>query len=562
MRVGIWGLIGVLFGLSLAVASTAHVVEGALEPERLMHGLEEHKVLERLALERLPHTLEGQVSGGFARSGVPDVEARQATQEVVELFSDLVPPDVLTEHVVALISELEGWLRGESSELVLHVSLREHVEEAVAIVKRRIRKSPAFRAFYHWQVDVLAERFVERRPELPLGLDLSAERARRFILELLPSRWVARSTALQLDRIAPFFLGDADGFELFLPLHQRAEDAELLVIELLREADIPTFVLDHLVAPRVRERLPEQAELPYGIVVTRAEILAVLDEAVSMPWIRKREEEILDETVGYLTGRTDALVIRVPLKSQKSRLTRIVSQLIDRKLAELIAKLPPCKPVQLLSAVNSPDILLKCRPPGAKLGAAKRALGLKVSVHVEREVAARIPDSWTYTEAQMRERVGEQTWDIIQRLRKGFRDGITIRDDELGADFTSASRLTREGITLGPELEPHLVDARAALVWLPTLHWVGGLVALLLALVLVATRKAWVIGVVCGVLALSLVSLRYVALGALAEAIPEASPQGLSGALAHSVDMWVGEVVAIWTVVALMAMAWTFIRRG
>ena len=116
--------------------------------------------------------------------------------------------------------------------------------------------------------------------------------------------------------------------------------------ELLLEADVHSFLVDDFIQDQLDEAL---VELPYGLVLTNAQITDGIIEVVPQDWLKEQVAGVLDEVTPYLVGKTDTFSVTIPLDERATSaitvtegwfLTSLEGGAYDYLLEEQIAPRP------------------------------------------------------------------------------------------------------------------------------------------------------------------------------------------------------------------------------
>ena len=166
----------------------------------------------------------------------------------------------------------------------------------------------------------------------------------------MPPQWVQQQVEYVLDEVTPYVVGERDTFEVNIQLSDRVEVALIEVKKLLRETDAYELLYDQVIAPEVKKRIGDGAELPFGVTITPDEVLDGLRRVAPPGWVSEQTEMVIGSAGPYLTGKTDSFTIEVSLVDNKREAEVVLAELADKKVTELIDSLPKCASVQEAAA--------------------------------------------------------------------------------------------------------------------------------------------------------------------------------------------------------------------
>ena len=153
--------------------------------------------------------------------------------------------------------------------------------------------------------------------DVPLNLGLTPESVSLNIKEVLPPDWLERNVTAVINAGVPYITGETDSFDITIAVDDRVEAATEVAKRLILGADIHAFLLDDVVEPELDKNAQVLAEdLPYGLVLTNAQILDGIRTVVPEDWLKDRIAEVIDEVTPYFTGKSDTFAIVIPLQDR------------------------------------------------------------------------------------------------------------------------------------------------------------------------------------------------------------------------------------------------------
>ena len=269
-------------------------------------------------------------------------------------------------------------------------------------VKALLRKADAFELLFERAVDPAVEGAVDI--DLPFNVPVSGDRLVQAVRTIVPPQWVQQQVEYVLDEVTPYVVGERDTFEVNIQLSDRVEVALIEVKKLLRETDAYELLYDQVIAPEVKKRIGDGAELPFGVTITPDEVLDGLRRVAPPGWVSEQAEMVIDSAGPYLTGKTDSFTIEVSLVDNKREAEVVLAELADKKVTELIDSLPKCVSVQEAAASLAGSLggLPTCIPPDLPVTELISRSGIDILRGVRQAALGPIPDNISFTDSQLR----------------------------------------------------------------------------------------------------------------------------------------------------------------
>ena len=360
-----------------------------------------------------------------------DIDFALVGDEAIAVARQILPPEWVQAQVEQVIQEAFPYVLGDTDEFMIAVPLADRIETAGEVIKESLRQGMAFSHLYD-EVTFLAVDEVMANPEqLPFGLNPQREELIQDLRTIAPKGWLLDQADHVIDQVVPYLAGRSERFAVTIVLTDRVDVAAKVIKDMVRKGNTHDFLLQEVITPAVEENLSLVNELPFGVELTSQEVLDAHADVLSEEWVQGRLEDILDSGVGYLTGRVDALEIRVPLADRKVMALEALDRLADQKLQNFINSLPECTLEQLEPKARTLNMKPDCRPPNVTYEQAKKALGIDISQGVRQSVGEKIPDEWVFTERQLRETLGEENVEVLDQVREWLSEGISFTDADL-----------------------------------------------------------------------------------------------------------------------------------
>lgn len=136
------------------------------------------------------------------------------------------------------------------------------------------------------------------------------------VKRVLPPEWIQANVEEVINQAVPYATGEADSFDITVRLDDRVEAAAEEAKLIIRNADIHTAVMDEIVRPNVVDSATGLLELPFGMSLTDAELLAGVQEIVPPEWVNAQVELILDGVTPYVVGKEENFSITLPVQER------------------------------------------------------------------------------------------------------------------------------------------------------------------------------------------------------------------------------------------------------
>lgn len=341
-------------------------------------------------------------------------------------------PDLAREKVEYVLSKMGRYVMGETDSFSMTVLPGLKEETVVSELQALLRDLDAYELFQDQLVVPMMDEAVEGTLVEDMGIPRSD--IHEAVRNVLHREWFEAQADTMILKVTPYVLGREDGFHASGSLEDRVEAAmretKLLFRELGSYERIRTEAIEYTVARWV----PLTVDLSYGIVLTPEEVISALEEVAPLEWIRSETERAIDESVPFVTGRADSLVLEVDLRDRKRRAAEIVRANAPRKFDEKLASLPACHremtPAELSTALSGKEI--ECAPIGYD-AVAMRGAPEAVALSAATALNENVPDVLVLSLAQE---------DLDYRLREAMwytRNGWEFTDEDIKQALSGVS---------------------------------------------------------------------------------------------------------------------------
>ena len=365
-------------------------------------------------------------TGEDAAPGV-DLEA----EEIVASLQEAVPADWLQEQVEGAIDSAGPYLLGTADSFTYSVSLDERSGAAEAAALSLMDRIDLHEALFAEEIPNTVEDRLGRQDELPLGIMITQEEAVAAVGRVATPEFVRSQQSAATAALAAYLVGRSDTFEFTIDFSPRTTAVENELGKVFDDADIEGYLRQEALEPALDENVVADVSLPLGVVVTRDEIRAAIESAVTTEWLRSEARRLADGIIPYLSARQDGFDLAVPLVERTDAAIRELSNRVEGKYEQLFASVPECTPAQLRELSQGLAVDL-CTPPGFTTRDILGVVGIDIEGSLTGPVHAMAPDEVTFTEADLlEETLGTPAGDTILDLRETMGVGFTIDEEDL-----------------------------------------------------------------------------------------------------------------------------------
>ena len=433
-------VLGALFVcLALIFALAFRVNNTLLEPEFVKGQLRDGNVYNYLHDEVLPAALD---EIGENASDTP-LDLTLLKDDIIFAAREIFPPAWLQQQSEQTIDETVSYLTGDEDSFEITIPLSDRVEAARDALKQTVTDGVTLDVVYD---EVLLREAIEsvgNLNDLPLGIALTETEVESALEQIVEREWLREEIVGAVDEVVPYFTGQREEFAVVIDVASRVVPAQRVLKEILKEADTRQFLFDEMIDPQIEEVVGLGMALPFGITLTSQEVQDSVREVLPRQWVDQRIDDTVDQIVAFLTSQDESFNLTVPFEDRKTEAVRVVGELADRKLAETYASLPGCTAQQLVQ-MNVGSLAatgLECRIPFLTIEQIQQQAGVVINSHAEAFIDERLPDSWQFTEEDLRDHVGSERWESIVQVREWLTSGYVytssdLREDLAKSDFT------------------------------------------------------------------------------------------------------------------------------
>ena len=392
----------------------------------------------------------------------PVAESGVSTARIVAAVHRALSPEDLEALVAPAVREFAGYVTGESDAFEIDLRIGETIRGVVAELQVLMREAGVY--------DRLIERELEPRIREAAGDTLASDadssgwlkrlfgsdeeaggRLAEVIIGVVTPEWFGAQVEHVLDELTGYLTGESDSFEIRI----RLSDAQVATAvedlkSILREADASELVYTDVLDPAVDEGLDEAITLPYGVEVSRDEVKDVLREAAPRAWVQQQADLLIEDVSAYVTGRSEGFSTGISLVGNKQDAARLLTDLAVTRVDETVRGLPVCSTEAEASAAAGAEsgTLPDCLPPGVSADDVVDEARTAISDAIPLLVLEPVPDTVTYTHADLRLAVreggGPDALDALDDSRELFADGWSYSEADLRAELSSDREVLRD----------------------------------------------------------------------------------------------------------------------
>ena len=397
-----------------------------LSPDFYKEQLREAEIYDFLYDDLLTSAVSDALATGDDLPAGVDLE----TDEVVSQVRDALPPDWLQEQAEAAIDGVGPYLLGDADTFAVTIPLDERSDVAESAAGSLLDDVDLHEALFEEEVPAVVERRLGDG-ELPLGIHLTQDEAVAAVERVVTPEHVRSQQGVATEALAAFLVGREDTFDFNFSFVERTSAVERELRQVFDDADLEGYLRREVLEPELDANVTADVALPLGVVVTRQEIRAAIEEAATSAWLRSEALRLVDGIVPYLSARQDGFNLTVPLVERTDVAIDALTVTVEEKYGQLIASLPVCTSAQLRELDQGQAVAL-CRPQGFTTQDFLGAVGIDVERSLAGPVHDMAPDAVTFTEADLlAETLGTEAGEMILDLRETMRDGLTIDEEDI-----------------------------------------------------------------------------------------------------------------------------------
>jgi len=362
-----------------------------------------------------------------------------------------VPPEWLQYQVESATNSIIPYFLGDTDEFTYTLVLKDRAEKAAEVIKEDILKGHAFESIYDDGMSYLADKLLENLPYSPTFGKEEIENSLRRVVPLgeVEEDWITPQVEAAIDSVMPYMTRERDEFTITVHLRDQVDTAAEAAIDLFSEPSTYDYLRDEMITPIVVEKLGSIVNLPFEVSLTQEEIASAIKEVFPDAWVEARLSELINGIASYAKGETDSIEVTVDLADRKPVALDALAELADDRLQTLFNSLPTCSEAEFLQIVQNlpPGTLPGCRPSNRSYQEFKIALNINIADSIDQVIGDHIPDQWHYTDADLRQSIGENNEDFLDKARDwASEEGWTFTKDDLLKELDDEEEETLEDV--------------------------------------------------------------------------------------------------------------------
>ena len=458
-------LVGTAFAVSIAavlVLQAAHstVARPGFFADQLKKADAYEFVIEDLltaVLEDARRLDASEFGGEF--EGNPLASSGLTTEQIAGAVRRALSPEDIEVLTAPAVARLGEYVAGERDEITLTADADAHLQAVVRELTELMLKSGAYGRLLERELTPIFADWVDE--EFPTsgdesgwatflrgsGGDAGGSLTRVFTRVVTPE-WMAGQVERALDELTAYVLARSDGFELRIELDDaQAGEAAEEIADIIAEADAYDVAYATAVEPAAEAHLDAITDLPYGIVLTRTEVLASLRDAASPTWVERQGARLAGHVGAYVTGQTDSFAVAFDVVPLKGAAAGALTATASDSLRDMLRSLPECSTAAESATARAAlrRELPACIPPGVTVDDVAGEVASVLASSIDESILARVPDTVQYTEQDLRDSLeeddGPDALAALDDIRELFTDGWTYTDADLRAELSDDTDL-------------------------------------------------------------------------------------------------------------------------
>jgi hypothetical protein len=468
-----------------------------------------------------------------------------------------IPPENLEALVSPAIDGVMEYVLGREDEVTIRVDAAPHLEALIRELTGVFLESGAYERLLERELTPIFSRWVDEG--LPPGAEGSAwveilrgqggeeggSLARVFTSVATPE-WMAAQVESAAGGVVDYSVARSDTLAIRIGFGEdEAQRAAAEIAAVIMAADPFDVAYVNVIEPAARESVDEVFTLPYGAVLTRADVLDALRDAVAGEWLDAQVAMLAGDVGSYVTARDDRFTTTFDLAAVKPDAWQALTAAATASLREGLRRLPDCSTAAENAAARAAleGELPSCIPWDVPAADIVTTAVPSIATAIDESVLPRVPDAVTYTEQDLRDALerdgGADALLALDDIRELFALGWTYTDDDLRADLPDdafdqiqdlrlvlstgyvlePSEDSPEGVEEGLDEARDAVDLGSGNLWIPIL-----IAAAILLLVAFLGGRSWRgrLAWAAGVLLLSAAAIA-VSFGPVYQAVSEAT---------------------------------------
>ena len=390
---------------------------------------------------------------GFEFEENPLAASGLTPEQLAGAIRRAIPPEDLEALVTPAVEGAMDYLTGKEDEVAIRIDAASNLDGLVRELSAVFLESGAYERLTERELTPIFGEWVDEG--LPAGSESSAWVAilrggsgeeggslvRVFTTVATPD-WMAAQVEAAANEGVDYVVARSDTLAIRIGFDEAGvEQSASEIAAIVTEADAFDVAYANVVEPAAKGSVPEVSALPYGIALTRTEVLDAVREAVAGDWLDAQASTLAGDVAAYITGQTEAFTTTFDLIAAKKDARRALTATATASLREGLRGLPDCTTVAENAAARKAleRELPPCIPRDVPVEDIVAIAVPTIATSIEESVLDPIPDTVTYTEQDLRADLardgGPDALLALDEVRELFSEGWTYTDDDLRADL-------------------------------------------------------------------------------------------------------------------------------
>ncbi len=446
-------------------------------------------------------------------------------QELAAAIRRAVPPEDLEALVSPAIESAMDYLTGREDQVTIRLDAGTNLDALVTELTTLFRETGAYERLLERELTPVFNQWVDEG--LPAGGEDSAwvailrggsseegGRLARVFTRVATPEWMAAQVERAGAELVDYAVARSDTLAIRIGFGEaEVERAADEIAAIISAADAYDVAFANVVEPATTESIDEVSTLPYGLVLTRTEVLDAVRAAVAGAWLEAQAAMLAGDVSAYVTGQTEAFVTTFDLTAAKPDAGRALTASANASLRGELLVLPGCATAAENTAARAAleRDLPSCLPGDVHASDIVTIASPTIAASIDETILGRVPDTVTYSEQDLRAGLerdgGPDALAALDDIRELFDAGWTYTDSDLRADLDSddafdliqdarlmlstgyvleASEESPDGVEEGLDEGRDVVGLGSGNLWVPAL-----IAAVLLLVVALLGGRSW-----------------------------------------------------------------------
>ena len=376
-------------------------------------------------------------------------------QELAAAIRRAVPPEDLEALVSPAIESAMDYLTGREDQVTIRLDAGTNLDALVTELTTLFRETGAYERLLERELTPVFNQWVDEG--LPAGGEDSAWVAilrgegasgggslARVFTRVATPEWMAAQVERAGAELVDYAVARTDTLAIQIGFGEaEVERAAGEIAAIISAADAYDVAFANVVEPATTESIGEVSTLPYGLVLTRTEVLDAVRAAVAGDWLEAQAAMLAGDVSAYVTGQSDAFVTTFDLTAAKPDAGRALTASANASLRGELLVLPGCATAAENTAARAAleRDLPSCIPGDVHASDIVTIASPTIAASIDETILGRVPDTVTYSEQDLRAGLerdgGADALAALDDIRELFNAGWTYTDSDLRADLDS-----------------------------------------------------------------------------------------------------------------------------